>query len=334
MARVELHARRRMHSLPAHGLEELQRLGDRVDDFLIRIAQRRVTQEPQVPVLGMMQVGEPAVDERAHEIERERGALVAAQQQLRIGLALRHCETRPIDVVAPVRRQRHSAAGLGVRRARLRILTGEPADPDDGLFQALQQHQAHLQKNLQALRDIVRFAVLEALRTVAALQQELHRRTGPAPSSPAMPRPPRTPPAAAAGSTRRPPARAPRDRRTWAAGWRAEPASSQGANWSGRAIWTSPRCYTAGVERRKSAPGGASRAGAAECRPRNAEALVCRKPMKRSRPWGSPSSIPEPGRAAAAGAPPSRPSDRIGQSDDRTNARAGARRPPRRTTSG
>ena len=32
-----------------------------------------------------MQVGEAAIDQRAHEIQRQRGALVAAQQQLRIG---------------------------------------------------------------------------------------------------------------------------------------------------------------------------------------------------------------------------------------------------------
>ena len=42
---------------------------------------RRMLHEPEVPVLRMMQVGETAVAQRAHEIQRQRGALVAAQQQ-------------------------------------------------------------------------------------------------------------------------------------------------------------------------------------------------------------------------------------------------------------
>ena len=44
--------------------------------------------EAQVPVFRVVQVCEPAVDQRTHEVERERGALVAAQQQFRIRLAI------------------------------------------------------------------------------------------------------------------------------------------------------------------------------------------------------------------------------------------------------
>jgi hypothetical protein len=114
-----------MHPLAAHGFEKIQRLGDRIDDLLIGVAQRRVAQETQVPVLRMMQIGEAAVDQRAHEIQRERGALVAAQQQLRIRLALRRAESGPIDVVAAVARQGQAVARLSIRRARLGILPGE-----------------------------------------------------------------------------------------------------------------------------------------------------------------------------------------------------------------
>ncbi len=45
--------------------------------------ERRVAHEAEVPVLRVVQVGEAAVDQRAHEVERQRRALVAAQQQLR-----------------------------------------------------------------------------------------------------------------------------------------------------------------------------------------------------------------------------------------------------------
>ncbi len=54
-------------------------------DALVGVLQRRVVHEAQVPVLRVVQVGEAAVDQRADEIQRQRGALVAAQQQLRIG---------------------------------------------------------------------------------------------------------------------------------------------------------------------------------------------------------------------------------------------------------
>ncbi len=102
VAGVEVAAGRGVHPLPAHRLEEIQRFGDRVDDLLIRVAQRRVAQEAQVPVLRVMQIGEAAVDQGAHEIQGERGALIAAQQQLRIRLALRRGEAGPIDVVAAI----------------------------------------------------------------------------------------------------------------------------------------------------------------------------------------------------------------------------------------
>ena len=108
VAGVEIDAGRRMHALPAHRLEEIQRLGDRVDDLLIGLAQRRMAQKAQVPVFRVMQIGEAAVDQRAHEIQGQRRALVAAQQQLRIRLALRRAEARPIDVVAAIGRQRHA----------------------------------------------------------------------------------------------------------------------------------------------------------------------------------------------------------------------------------
>jgi hypothetical protein len=38
----------------AHRLEELERLRDRIDDLLIRIAQIGVAQEPEVPIFRVM----------------------------------------------------------------------------------------------------------------------------------------------------------------------------------------------------------------------------------------------------------------------------------------
>ncbi len=53
------------------------------DDALVVRLERRVTDEAEIPVFGMVQVGEAAIDQRAHEVERERRAFIAAQQELR-----------------------------------------------------------------------------------------------------------------------------------------------------------------------------------------------------------------------------------------------------------
>src|SRR5579871_316127 len=54
VTRVEIDPGGGMHRLPAHRLEELERLGDRVDDLLVGVTQRRMAHESQIPVLGMM----------------------------------------------------------------------------------------------------------------------------------------------------------------------------------------------------------------------------------------------------------------------------------------
>ena len=218
----------------------------------------------------MMQVGESAVDERAHEIQGERGTLVAAQQELRIGLALLGGEPRPVDVVAPVRGQRHAGPRFGVRGAGLRVLPGESPDANDGLLQALQQHQTHLQQDLQALGDVVGLAVLETLRAITALQQELLAALRTREPGSQAPRSPRIRRAAAGGSTKRPPARARSDRCTSAAGSPRGSASSPGASSSSWRDLDMSRCYTARTQCAKPGrrcPGGASSAGTAECRP-------------------------------------------------------------------
>ena len=71
----------------ADPFEKVQRVADGIDDLLVLLDQRRMLHEPEIPVLRVMQVGETAVTQGAHKIERERGALVAAQQQRRIRLA-------------------------------------------------------------------------------------------------------------------------------------------------------------------------------------------------------------------------------------------------------
>ena len=128
--------------------------------------------ETEIPVLGVVQIREPAVDQRPHEVQRQRGALVTAQHQSRIGLAVDGREARPVDRVAAVTRQRHAVSRLVVGAARLRVLACHSADSDDRLLEPDEHHERHLQQNLQFLHDVVGRAFVEALGTVAALQQE------------------------------------------------------------------------------------------------------------------------------------------------------------------
>ena len=59
----------------------MKRSDSRIDSTIRWYSSRvgRVLEEAEVPVLGVVQVGEPAVDQRADEVERQRRALVAAQ---------------------------------------------------------------------------------------------------------------------------------------------------------------------------------------------------------------------------------------------------------------
>ena len=202
VAGIEIDARGCMHALSAHGFEKIHRLGDRVDDLLICLAQRRVPQEAQVPVFRMMQIGKAAVDQRPHEIQGQRGAFVAAQQQLGVRLAFRRAESGPIDIVAAVYRQRQSVASFGIGRARLGVLPGETADPHDGLFQALQQHQAHLQQDLEAAARYCPTRNPRSFRRNRRPAAGTARRAAPAPAWRATPRSPTRRPGAAAGSRR------------------------------------------------------------------------------------------------------------------------------------
>ena len=157
---------------------------DRLDHALVLGGVGRVLEEAEVPVLGVVEIGEAAVDQRADEVERERGALVAAQHAPGIGTAILGGERQPVDEVAAVGRQRDVAARLEVLGARLGVLAGEAADADHPLLRAVHQHQAHLQQDLELAGDDLGRAVVEALGAVAALEQEALRRRRPRRAAP------------------------------------------------------------------------------------------------------------------------------------------------------
>ena len=96
------------------GLHESQRIGDRFDTALVLGRVLRVAHEVEVPVLRMVKVGEPAVDQPPDEVQGQRRAVVATQKVERVGLARAGIEIERVDEVAPVGRQGLAAAGFGI----------------------------------------------------------------------------------------------------------------------------------------------------------------------------------------------------------------------------
>ena len=172
VARVEVDDRRLVHAASTDAFEEIEGIADRAHDALVGFLELRMLDEAEVPILGMVQIGETAIDQRPNKIQCQRRPLVAPQQQLGIRRARLGGEFRAIDEIAAVARKREPVAGLHVRRAGLGVLPGHAPDADDRFLQPVQQHETHLQENLQLFRDGVGFAVGERLGAIAALQQE------------------------------------------------------------------------------------------------------------------------------------------------------------------
>ncbi len=89
----------------------------------------------------MVQVGKAALHQRTHEVQHHGGALVAAEQKLRVGLPGGGGKFGAIDVIAAITGQADSVAGLLGGRARFGVLPGETADADHRLAGADHQHE-------------------------------------------------------------------------------------------------------------------------------------------------------------------------------------------------
>ena len=119
------------------------------------------------------QVGEAALGERAQQVERRRGLVVAAHHALRIGAAGRGRRTRSRSrcrrgtTAARCRRAARSARSGAWR-------TGPAMRPtfSVGHAGAVGEHDRHLQDDLELVADVVGRELGERLRAVARVQQE------------------------------------------------------------------------------------------------------------------------------------------------------------------
>ena len=124
-----------------------------MDDPPVFRFQRRVAHKIQIPVFRVMQVGKTTIHQRPHVIERESRMLVSTQHELRISGAFGQAEARTVDQVTAIARQSDAVASLDVGRTGFGVLACHPADADDALLEAMHQHQAHLQEDLEFVGD-------------------------------------------------------------------------------------------------------------------------------------------------------------------------------------
>ena len=128
--------------------------------------------EAEIPEFGMMQVREPAADQRADEVQRQGGAFVAVDEPPGIRSTRRFVEGGRIDVVPEVAGELDAVTLLGQGGSRFRVLPREATDPDDAAAGSVHQHQRHLQQDLQLVRQRLGRARPELLRAIPALEQE------------------------------------------------------------------------------------------------------------------------------------------------------------------
>ena len=171
VARVEVDAVDLPDAGTGEGFHEAERFTDRFHGPLVFRGPGGMPDEVEVPVLRVMQVRKPAVDQAADEVQGQGGPFVAPEHPLGIRRAGRLREARAVDEVPPVAEQRLAVSGLGVGGPRLGVLAREPSHPDHALAGPVNEHQAHLQQDLELVGDDARLTLIEALSAVASLKQ-------------------------------------------------------------------------------------------------------------------------------------------------------------------
>ena len=139
---------------------------------LVAPALRRVGDELLVPHVDLGEVGEPALGERAQEVQARGRLVVGLQHARRVGHAGGGVRRVVVDHVAAERRQLDAVHHLGVAGARLGELAGRARQLDHRQGGAVGEHRRHLQHDLEVVADARRREVAEALGAVARVQQE------------------------------------------------------------------------------------------------------------------------------------------------------------------
>ena len=156
----------------ADRFHEGQGLADLVGQFAIARAVGVVGGKPQRPAMDVIEVRIAAAGKGAQQVQRRGRLVIGLQQSLRIRDALGGRKAHAVDDVAAIAGQFDAIDHLDRGRAWLGELAGDTADLHHRLAPRKGQHDRHLQDQPEGIADIVGRELLEALCTVAALQQE------------------------------------------------------------------------------------------------------------------------------------------------------------------
>ena len=174
MARVEARRAklRRVVGRKPDGAHEAQGLADVVGELLIAMAGRTVRHEAEHPLMHVLQIGVAALREGAQQVQRGGRLAIGHMHALRVRRPGRFGEIDAVDDVAAIARQLDTVLRLGGRGARLGELAGDAADLHHRKAAGIGQHDRHLEEHAEEVADLVRAVLGEALRAVAALEQE------------------------------------------------------------------------------------------------------------------------------------------------------------------
>src|SRR5262249_17441652 len=118
---------------------EAKRFADALYHSRVFLSVRRISDKAQLPIFGMMQIGEAPFNQGADEVDGEAGAFVSAQEQFGIRGAILQGKARPIDHIAPIARQSDISTRLVISRAGFGVLARKTPDPNHSFFSALYQ---------------------------------------------------------------------------------------------------------------------------------------------------------------------------------------------------
>ncbi len=161
--------RRAVHAAGAH---ERQGFIDAPGQLAVLVGKRRVGDEVQVPLVHLMQIGKPALCERAQQVQGGGGLVVSLDQALRVRHSAFFVETDAVDDVTPISRERHAIDDFVIGRARLGKLPSHASDLDHRAARSEGHDDRHLQQHLEGVANLRRRKLHEAFGAIAALQQE------------------------------------------------------------------------------------------------------------------------------------------------------------------
>ena len=172
MRSVKIQALQILRARAADRFRKPDRITDRLDVTRVIRRRRRFLQPRQIPILRMVQIRESTIDQCTYEIHRHRRPRMPHDHPHRIRLTRRRIKFRLVNQVTAIRWQRHTITRFEIRRPRLCILPCKSPNANHRLPHAMRKHDAHLQQNFQPIRNDIRLALIEALRTVATLQEK------------------------------------------------------------------------------------------------------------------------------------------------------------------